>query len=380
MIALTSASFLTFANLYFVQPILPLFVKEFSITSTTASLSLSLSVVAMIVGLLFFGFLSDRMGRVSVMIVTLICSILPLLVMPMVSSFTVLLILRFIQGFFIAGLPAAAIAYISEELAPKSVGLGITFYIAANGFGGMGGRVLIGYLADSTSWRMAVYVLFAVGVVLCLLFILYLPKSTYFERSTITIKEDLQGMFIHVKNPVLIPVFSMGIMLQLAFTGIWTYLPFYLEMEPFFLSIKDVSFTYFAYFTGVIGSMVAGRFVDHIPKSTLIISGIITLIIGAFLTKFASLTIIVIGLSILCLGFFVTHSVVAALVNELATHHKGGASSLYLVSYYIGVATGGTASGLVWTEYGWTGVTMISLFLIPVMVWVRVTRQKIPVK
>lgn len=371
MLAMCSASILTFANLYFVQPMLPLFVKSFHISSTTAGLSLSISVIAMMIGLLFFGFLADRSGRVVIMNITLICSIIPLIFMPLVSSFSLLLVLRFIQGFFIAGLPAAAIAYISEEVAPPSIGLGITLYIAANGLGGMAGRILVGYVADVTSWQTAIYVLFGVGFILYLLFRLFLPKSRSFEPSTISVSEDIRGMFVHLKNPLLIPAFTMGVILQFSFTGVWTYLPFYLEGEPFRLAVKDVSFTYLAYMAGIIGSIVAGRISAMISKTTLVITGTLILIAGTWLTLIPSLTVIVIGLCFVCLGFFIAHSLMSAIVNERAAHHKGGASSLYLTSYYVGVATGGVVSGLIWSRFGWTGVAFISCLLIPIVVWVR---------
>lgn len=376
MIAMTAASVICFANLYFVQPIMPLLVQTFHVSSTTAGLSLSVAVISLIIGLFVFGVLSDRFGRYHLMLVTLLCSLIPLIFMPLVSNFQVFLLLRFLQGFFIAGLPAAAIAYISEEVAPRSVSAGITTYIAANGLGGMGGRVVVGYIADVTSWKISVFSLFAMGIVLLLIVYFCLPRSRYFQPSDSSLKKDIIGMLIHSKNPRLIPVFTMGVLLQFSFTGPWTYLPFYLEKEPFFLPVKDISFTYLAYTAGIIGSIVAGRLAIKIPKTKIVITGVLILISGAWLTMIASLNVVIIGLCLMCLGFFVAHSLMAAIVNERATHHKGGASSLYLVSYYIGVATGGTLSGVFWNNFAWIGVISISLLLIPVVIWVVAMGRK----
>ncbi|MDE7523261.1 hypothetical protein, partial [Ligilactobacillus salivarius] len=41
MVAMTCASVIVFANLYFVQSIMPLLVRDFRVTETTAGLSLS---------------------------------------------------------------------------------------------------------------------------------------------------------------------------------------------------------------------------------------------------------------------------------------------------------------------------------------------------
>lgn len=368
ILALGMGSILAFANLYFVHPLLPAFVEEFQITPTTASLSLSLSVIALIFGLLFFGFYSDRHGRTTLMKLTLALSIVPLFFLPFVKSFWLLLVLRTVQGFFIAGLPAAAIAYIGEEIEHKSIGFGVTIYIACNAIGGMVGRILIGILSDYTSWQTAIWSLCGLSVIIIILFVLWLPRSQNFAPSKMEVKEDIVGMSVHLKNPVLINAFFMGIILQIAFTGIWTYLPFYLGEEPFSLSMKQISLMYAAYIMGIIGSPIAGKLAQTFSHQAIIITGVVILMIGDFLTLIKSTQMIVIGLCVLCLGFFIAHSMMTAFVNMKATHHKGGASSLYLVSYYVGVASGGTATGFIWTSMGWHGIVYLSILLIPLTV------------
>ncbi|WP_017756476.1 MFS transporter [Calidifontibacillus oryziterrae] len=374
--ALGLGSILTFANLYFVHPLMPDFVERFNITPTVASLSLSVAVIALIVGLLFFGFYSDRYGRTTLMKVTMLLSVIPLFLIPFVESFWLLLVIRTVQGFFMAGLPAAAIAYIGEEIEHKSIGLGITIYIACNAIGGMGGRVLIGVLTDITSMQIAIWTLCGISLLILLIFVFWLPKSRNFEPSQLQIKEDITGMLVHLKDPVLVNAFFMGIALQLAFTGVWTYLPFYLGAEPFSLSMKEISLMYLAYTLGVVGSPIAGKLVQTFSHRTLIISGVVILIAGDLMTLFSSIPMIVIGLCVLCLGFFITHSMAAAYVNMQARHHKGGASSLYLVSYYIGVASGGTATGLLWTSFGWGGIVALTVLLIPISIKIMIDYQK----
>lgn len=376
MMALTCASVITFTNLYFVQPIMPLLVRTYDISSAAAGLSLSVAVISMIFGLLFFSFLSDRIGRTRVMHITLICSLIPLVLLLVVPNFELFLILRFIQGFFIAGLPAAAIAYISEEVAPHSTGLGIMMYIAANGAGGMFGRIFVGYIADVTSWRNSVFIWCCFALILFIIYYVNLPKSHYFQASKIGVAKDLSGIFSHLKNLLLIPAFFMGVLLQFSFTGIWTYLPFYLENDPFQLEVRDSSLTYLAYLTGIFGSIAAGRLSIHMKKSVLVTAGTLILIAGAWLTNIPSFLAVITGLCLTCLGFFVSHSLMSAIVNERAVHHKAGASSLYLVHYYLGVATGGTLAGIVWQSFEWLGVTAISLVLIPIIIWLNFHKRE----
>ena len=277
----------------------------------------------------------------------------------MFHSFLLLLVFRFIQGFALAGLPAASLAYLSEEIDHRSLGTATGIYIASNALGGMAGRVATGYITDHFSWQTAFYLLAILGVIILIAVTFLLPKSRNFNPSKLSFKKDLAAFFYHVKNPVL-PVFGLGIVLQFSFTGMWTYLPFHLQGEPYQLSLEAISYTFLAYSLGIIGSPLAGWLSANMGLSRMRITGIGVLSLGVFLTLLPSLTMIIIGLCIACLGFFTAHALTAASVSENATHHKGSASSLYLVAYYIGVSSGSTVMAPIWELGGWIGLILIA--------------------
>src|SRR5690625_5213608 len=137
---------------------------------------------------------------------------------PLTGSFLLLLVLRFIQGFVLAGLPAASLAYLSEEIDKRSLSIAIPLYISSNAFGGMMGRVFTGYFTDLYSWEQSFYLLGIVGAVITLIVFLKLPKSRYFMPSNVTFTRDIEGFLFHLKNPSLLLVFGLGIVLQFSFT------------------------------------------------------------------------------------------------------------------------------------------------------------------
>lgn len=55
-LCLASASFFVFASLYVVQPLLPVFVRDFDISVSEATLTLSINIVGLIIGLIVLGF------------------------------------------------------------------------------------------------------------------------------------------------------------------------------------------------------------------------------------------------------------------------------------------------------------------------------------
>ncbi|QHS23541.1 MFS transporter [Virgibacillus sp. MSP4-1] len=365
-ISLAVSSFFVFAAMYSTQPLLPLFVREFDVSVSVSSLSVSLTIIGLIIGLIVLGFLSDRNGRTMFIKLSLAGAAIPFLLIPLSESFLLFLIFRFLQGFALAGLPAAALAYLMEEMDKSSLPLATALYISSNALGGMVGRFMTGYVSDHLSWEMAFYLLGGLGFVVLVAVLFMLPRSRYFTPSQQTFSRDIKGFLYHLKNPGLLWIFGIGVVIQLSFTGIWTYLPFHLEGPPFSLSLEAISYLFLAYGLGVVGSPVAGWLSGRFGILTVRAAGIVVMTLGILMTLASSIWIVAIGLCITCLGFFTAHSITASSVGFEVTHHKGSASSLYLVFYYVGVSLGSSALGPLWNAAGWTGI-VITLSCIPVV-------------
>ncbi|WP_027956251.1 MULTISPECIES: MFS transporter [Halobacillus] len=363
-IALMLASLSIFSTLYVFQPLLPVFTSELDITATQSSLLMSVCVTAMVFGLFILGFAADRYGRALVMRGSLLFTALSLVLIPIMPEFEWMVTLRFIQGFFLAGIPAAAMGYLGEEVSYRHIGLAMTLYISSNALGGMGGRVIGGYLTDLFNWQMTLWSFSAFGVLAAVLFLWLFPKERFFEKAEQNLVVDLKGMLIHLKSGPLLVLFLLGILMQIVFTAVWTYLPFYLEGDPFDWPLKWIAFTYFAYLFGVLAPPAAGRISDQAGLKKVMFSGVVIFLIGTALTAVREGWSIMVGLSLLCMGFFVAHSMASALVSKTATHHRSGASGFYLISYYLGVAIGSTAVGTLWEKFQWYGVLSVGFLLI----------------
>src|SRR5690349_11700475 len=98
-LALFAAGFIIFANLYITQPLLPQFSKEFNVSPAVASLSLSLSTVALSISLILFGSLSEAWGRKRLMTISIFAASVLTIALAFSPSFEVLLLLRIVQGF-----------------------------------------------------------------------------------------------------------------------------------------------------------------------------------------------------------------------------------------------------------------------------------------
>ncbi|SEH90008.1 MFS transporter, YNFM family, putative membrane transport protein [Halobacillus karajensis] len=363
-VALMLASLSIFSTLYVFQPLLPVFANRFQVSATESSFLMSACVLAMVLGLFVLGFAADRYGRSIVMKVSLFVTAVTLLILPFTPVLEWMIVTRFIQGFFLAGIPAAAMGYLGEEVSHRHLGLAMTLYISSNALGGMGGRVIGGYLTDLFDWRFTLWSFGAFGLLSALLFVFAFPKERFFRKTNQGLLEDLKGMFVHLRSASMLVLFLMGVLLQIVFTAVWTYIPFYLHGDPFNWPLKWIALTYFAYAFGVVAPPIAGRFSDSFGLKKVMFTGVSLLIIGVLFTAIPSGALILVGLSFICMGFFVAHSMAAALVSKSATHHRSGASGFYLISYYLGVAIGSTAIGTLWENYQWPGVLSVTALLV----------------
>ena len=84
--------------------------------------------------------LSERFGRRTRddRVAVVAAAALGLLV-PFAPNLTWLVALRAVQGAALAGLPASAMAFLAEEVAPKALVAAIGLFVAGNSIGGMSG-------------------------------------------------------------------------------------------------------------------------------------------------------------------------------------------------------------------------------------------------
>ena len=96
-----------------------------------------------------------------------------------------LLALRALTGLALSGLPAVAMAYLADEIAPASLGLAMGLYISGSTLGGMAGRLTVAALADHWNWRVAIAALGVEGLVGAAYFLFALPRERSFTRQAL---------------------------------------------------------------------------------------------------------------------------------------------------------------------------------------------------
>ncbi len=244
----------TFAILYNVQPLMPELAKEFNISPAVASLSLSMTTIAMAVSMLFVGFLSDAVGRKSIMTVSIITASILAVLTALSPDYHLLLLIRVVQGIVLAGLPAIAMTYLSEEIEPAGLGLAMGLYISGNSIGGMSGRIICGIITDYYNWRVAIAAVGTFGLAAAIMFWLLLPPSKNFKREPVEIKKMLKILVSQCKDPNLLTIYGLGFLFMSCFVTLFNYISFQLLAPPYSLSQSIVGWIFIINTVGTVSS------------------------------------------------------------------------------------------------------------------------------
>lgn len=362
--ALFLAGFITFANLYVTQPLLPTFSEAFHVSPAVASLSLSVTTFALAVSLIIVSSLSEAWGRKSLMTISIFAASVLTLALAFSPNFETILVLRVVQGIVFAGLPAIAMAYLGEEMEPASLGIAMGLYISGNSVGGLSGRVIIGTLTDHYNWHTGMMVLGGISLLVSLLFVWMLPSSKHFSARPLQLKALTKTLLQHLRDPSMLCLYGMGFLLMGSFVTLYNYIGFKLMAPPYNLSATIVGWIFVIYLVGTFSSAWFGSLADRYGRQRMLLLAIAIMLAGAIVTLNGLLTLKIIGITVFTFGFFAAHSIASGWVSKRASHDKAQASSLYLFFYYVGSSVGGTVAGVFWMKYGWMGViVMIALFL-----------------
>ncbi|MBO8164553.1 MAG: MFS transporter [Brevibacillus sp.] len=364
VLALAVGSFLTFANLYMTQPLLPVFVNVFGISETMSSLSVSVVILTLSISLLLFAALSEAYGRKPIMVFSMAGVAFTTWLLLLVPSYPLLLLTRALQGVFLAGLPAVAVAYIADEFEPGALTSAVGIYISGNTIGGMVGRLISGLAADWGGYTLSFAVMGCLNLLCFGLFLFLLPKARHFRPRPFSWRNSLGEIGQHISNPALVPAFLVGGLHFFLFVGLYNDITFFLSAPPYELTPTWLGFLFLTYLAGTISSTAAGWTSRWWLTSTGVGVGIGLIALGLLITLERSIWAIIGGLMVICFGFFFAHSLASSYVSRQAPFAKAGASSIYLVAYYLGGSVGSTALGLVYFHWQWNGVVVSSLLVL----------------
>lgn len=365
--ALFCAGIATFAQLYSPQGVLPQISKDLGVGAASAALMVSACTIGLAVGVIPWSMIADRVGRVKAMSVSVIASSALGLLTPFAPSFHLLLGGRLLEGLVLGGVPAIAIAYLTEEVDVEHAARAAGIFVAGTSIGGLLGRVVAGPITDVASWRVGVFAVAVLCATAAAGFVKLAPQSRGFTPSAVAGANPEGGLtrrlMMNLRSPRQLTLFAQGFLLMGGFVAIYNYLAFRLTAAPYHLPVTVVSLIFFAYLAGTCAAPRAGALATRFGRKAVLLTSIAIMIAGVLITLCTNLFAVMVGLVVATVGFFGAHAIATGWAGRGATVGKAQASSLYNLFYYAGSSIIGWFGGIALSAAGWTGVAVTVLIL-----------------
>jgi predicted MFS family arabinose efflux permease len=357
----------TFAQLYSPQAALPLIAADLKIGAADAALIVSAATIGLAIGVIPWSVVADRIGRVRAMSIAVTAATVFGLLVPFATSFPLLLTGRLFEGAMVGGVPAIAIAYLSEEIEPRHAARAAGTYVAGTSIGGLLGRLVAGPIAELANWRIAIFTVAVLCAIAAALFIGLVPRPQGFvprrSRGPGTEHELLRRLAVNLRSPRLLALYAQGLLLMGGFVALYNYLGFRLSAAPFSLPQTLISLLFVAYLAGTWSAAQAGVLAAQFGRRPVLLVAIAGMVIGVLMTLSTVLAVVLMGLLVATAGFFAGHAVASGWTGAEASIGRAQASSLYNLFYYAGSSLFGWLGGVFFVSLGWAGTAGLIAFL-----------------
>ncbi|MEX5500495.1 MFS transporter [Pseudomonas syringae] len=361
------------ANIYYAQPIIELIAPDIGLSSTAASLIVSLTQIGYALGLFFLVPLGDLLENRRLMLVTTVVAILSLLGAAFAEQPNVFLLVSLLVGF--SSVSVQMLIPLAAHLAPEES--------RGRVVGGIMGGLLLGILlarpiaslvADHFGWRAvfgsAAVVMIGISVVLATT----MPKRVPDHRASYG--QLLFSLWTLLRTqPVLRQRAFYQACMFATFSLFWTAVPLELSRNHG-LSQSQIAIFALIGAIGAIAAPISGRLAD---AGYTRIASLGALLFGAlsFLPGLVHPAYSVIGLAItgVVLDFCVQTSMVLGqrTVYALDAASRSRLNALYMTSIFIGGAIGSAVASPLFDHGGWSWVLIAgtALPLIALLAFLR---------
>lgn len=365
-VAVATAGFCTFLNLYSPQALLPALSREFGVGAAEISTVMTASTLAIAVTAPFTGAIADVLGRKRVIAAAMLAVVVPMVGASFAPDVEALIAWRFVQGLLLPPIFGVTVAYIGDEWPAAQVAGVAGIYIAGSSLGGFCGRFLSGLLGDLFGWRAAFLALAGLSLVGAVTVALVLPREKGFVRSPGLLASARQ-MLRHLKDPQLLATYGIGFGVLFNFIAVFTYVSFHLAAPPYHFSSTLLGLIFVTYLAGTVIAPMTGWMMARLGRRPFVLAVISAWAGGALLMLLAPIPAIIAGLTFCAACGMLCQTISTGYVTEIAKEGRSSAVGLYVTAFYAGGSMGAFLPGLAWEWGGWPAAVAMVVAMLAAM-------------
>lgn len=360
---MTIATGLVVANIYYNQPLLADIAHTFNITDKKAQQVSFFTQIGYATGLLFIIPLADMLKRKRLILIDFILVIISLLISALAPTVTILTIAGFLVGVS-SVIPQLLIPMAAHLAQPHERGKKLGVIMGGLLIGILLSRTLSGFVGEHFGWRAMYYIATGLMLAMWLMIFFFLPEVEPDYKGNY---KNLMKSLVHLvkTQPKLRMAAFRGALCFAGFSAFWTTLVFLLK-QPQFNEGSSVAGAFGL--VGAFGALAAGlmgRLSDKMNSYKLSGYTLSLVLISFIIFYFSSHSIIglIIGVIVLDMGVQATHISNQSIIFSLIPEARNRLNTVYMVSYFIGGASGTFLASQVWKSYQWSGVCAIGAAL-----------------
>ncbi|MGG0474980.1 MFS transporter [Priestia aryabhattai] len=362
--------------------VLPAVAKEFTISTSTAGLIVSMYALGVAIGGPILTSLTAKISRKKVLLSVIVLFIIGHIITAIAPTFSIVLTGRILSA-FAHGVFFAIGSTVAASLVPKNRQASAIAFV----FGGFTLATAIGapigtYISDIFGWRFPFYGIAFIGVIALILNAIAIPSQQLKTKTPPSYKDQLKL----VRNGRILLVLAVTVLGYGGTFVTFTYLSPILQ-EIMGIGAKNVSIILFIYGIAIaIGNAIGGRFGDRKALKALLYMFIVQAIILLIFTFTAPfkvvglITVVAMGL-LAFMSVPVLQSYVLTLAQRYVPSVVDVASSLNIASFNGGIALGSYVGGLTTDSMGlnhtpWVASIMVLLGVLLTFVTIGLEKKE----
>ncbi|MFT9076078.1 MFS transporter [Ethanoligenens sp.] len=378
ILLMATASGVSVANIYYIQPLLEQIAGAYHVTQAGAGLLATLTQVGYALGLFLILPLADLVERKKLVLTMLVLAAFSLLTMFLSSNFALTATACLAIG-TTSVIPQLMVPLCAKLSSNADRGKNIGHIMSGLLIGVLLSRVVSGIIGKYLGWK-AIYLL-AVFFMAALFLLLkrMLPVCEVGMRVKLNYIASLKSVFtLPGKFPVLREAAINAALIMAAFSALWTTLTFQLQGSPFHFNTSLIGMFGLLGITGILFAPFAGKLSDN--KGAKFTVGVTILIILVsyllFLAFGFRLWGLVLGVILLDMGVQCCNVANQTRIQNLNEEARNRITLVYMVSLFLGGAVGSYLGTLLYHRLGWCGFCAFGLLTQVLAALVHVATMK----
>ena len=349
------------ANIYYAQPLLEQFARQFHTTVAGVAAVPSATQIGYAAGLMLLGPLGDRHARHRVILIMAALLVPALIGAALAPSVTVLALASFAIG-MLSSIAQQIIPLVAHLAPPQARGKAIGLVMSGLLVGILGGRVLAGGIASLFDWQAVFFFATVVNIGMWVLLWRVLPRLPADERASgqsyvALLGSTLKQFALH--RDLRFAGLTGGLFFA-SFSVFWVGLTPLLQSPAYGFGPAVVGAFGILGIMGATVAPISGRHSDRPggPRRVLFVALTLTLLSWAvFEPGLHGLVWLIAGVLVLDAGVQGAQIANQTRIYALDAAARSRINAVYMTLYFIGGSVGSFVASHAWTAGGWTAVT-----------------------